>query len=311
MKFSMSRGIIKSIFLFAGLLMVNVSESAPSGFYFFNAIEKFSDEYKFDGLSAIFISDEEFYVVDNGGNHIYIFNLDGAPVFQFGKEKGIELPIDVFVYNNYIYVSAEGKDFIEILNMRGEKTGKIESPYEGFTPGKMAILPPLHPPLTKGGDGGVEGFLVVDRNSLMICVFDRDGKYQYNFGGRNLFKSIGGIAAKNGKIYVSVMSAEPVIRVFDTKGEYLTGFGHIGESEQYFSMPSGIKVDDKGNIWVVDAFKHRVIGFNMEGEKQDEFGKSGNPKENLYYPLSLDSKGDIFYVVEKGRGRISMFKRVE
>src|SRR3989338_4702183 len=147
MKFSMSRGIIKSIFLFAGLLMVNVSESAPSGFYFFNAIEKFSDEYKFDGLSAIFISDEEFYVVDNGGNHIYIFNLDGAPVFQFGKEKGIELPIDVFVYNNYIYVSAEGKDFIEILNMRGEKTGKIESPYEGFTPGKMAILPPLHPPL--------------------------------------------------------------------------------------------------------------------------------------------------------------------
>src|SRR3989337_1693942 len=280
--------MMKRFFLTCGILIILIAkvESAPSSFYFISAIDRFSDEYRFEGLSSIFIEDDELYVVDNGGNNIYIFELDGTPVFRFGKEKGVSSPIDIFVSNNYIYMSGEGKNYIEIFNIRGEKVGSIEPPYEGFTPGKMAVM-----------DG--VGFLVVDRNSLMICVFDRDGKYQYNFGGRNLFKSIGGIAAKNGKIYVSVMSAEPVIRVFNTKGEYLTGFGHIGESEQYFSMPSGIKVDDKGNIWVVDAFKHRVIGFNMEGEKQDEFGKSGNPKENLYYPLSLDSKGDIFYVVHK------------
>ncbi|MBI3585039.1 MAG: NHL repeat-containing protein [Nitrospinae bacterium] len=292
--------MMKMSLLIFGILIILTSkvESTPSNFYFISAIEKFSDEYRFEGLSSIFINDEELYVVDNGGNHIYIFNLDGSSVFQFGKEKGIALPIDVFVYNNYMYVSAEGKDFIEILNMRGEKIGKIEPPYEGFTPGKMAAIER-------------EGFFVVDRKSLNICVFDRDGKYQYNFGGRNLFKSIGGIAAKNGKIYVSVMSADPVIRVFDTKGEYLTGFGHIGESDQNFSMPSGIKVDDNGNIWVVDAFKHRVIGFNIEGKKQNEFGISGNPKEDLYYPLGIDSKGDIFYVIEKGRGRISMFRRVD
>ena len=299
-KANFMKNIEKIVFLSAWIVLtfVGLAEPKPSNFYFISAIEKFSDDYRFEGLSSILINDEELYVVDNGGNHIYIFNLDGSSVFQFGKEKGIALPIDIFVYNNYIYVSAEGKDFIEILNMRGEKIGEIEPPYEGFAPGKMAAIER-------------EGFFVVDRKSLNICAFDRDGKYQYKFGGRNLFKSIGGIAAKNGKIYVSVMSADPVIRIFDTKGEYLTGFGHIGESDQYFSMPSGIKVDDNGNIWVVDAFKHRVIGFNIEGKRQDEFGKSGNPKEDLYYPLSVDSKGDMFYVIEKGRGRISMFKRMD
>lgn len=280
------------------LISNNKVESAPSNFFFISAIEKFSDEYRFVGLSSFFINDEEIYVADNGGSNIYIFDLDGLPIFQFGKEKGITLPIDIFVYNNYIYISEEGKDFIEILNMRGEKTGKIEPPYEGFAPGKMAV-------------SEKEGFFVVDRKTLNICVFNKDGKYQYNFGGRNLFNSIGGMDAKNGKIYVSVMSAEPVIRVFDIKGKYLTGFGHIGESDQNFSMPSGIKIDDKGIIWVVDAFRHRVVGFNIEGKKQGEFGIFGDPKKNLYFPLNVDFKDNTFYVIEKGRDRISMIKRVD
>ena len=292
--------MMKRFFLTCGILIILIAkvESAPSSFYFISAIDRFSDEYRFEGLSSIFIEDDELYVVDNGGNNIYIFELDGTPVFRFGKEKGVSSPIDIFVSNNYIYMSGEGKNYIEIFNIRGEKVGSIEPPYEGFTPGKMAVM-----------DG--VGFLVVDRNSLKICVFDKDGKYQFNFGGRNLFKSIGGIAAKSGKIYVSVMSADPVVRIFDTKGEYLAGFGHIGEGEQNFSMPSGIKVDDDGMIWVVDAFKHRVTGFNDEGERLSGFGIYGNSRENLYYPLGIDFKGENFYVVEKGRGRVSMFKKVE
>lgn len=280
------------------ILIISKGEASPSNFYFINAIERFSEEYRFEGLSSFFINDEEIYVADNGGSHIYIFNLDGSPVFQFGKEKGITLPIDIFVYNDYIYVSEEGKDSIWIFNIRGEKSGIIAPPYEGFAPGKMAVAE----------DGS---FFVVDRNSLKISAFDKDGKYKYNFGDRNLFKSISGIAAKDGRIYISVMSNNPVVRIFDTKGNYLTGFGQIGEGEHYFSMPSGIKVDDKGNIWVVDAFKHRVMGFDIEGKKQGEFGIFGDPKKDLYYPLGVDFRGDTFYVIEKGRGRISLVKRVD
>lgn len=283
------------IILFA---IIETAESNPANILFFKAIDRFSDEYRFEGLSSIFIDDDELYVVDNGGSHIYIFELDGTPVFHFGKENGVSSPIDIFVSNNYIYVSGEGKDYIEIFNIRGEKLGSIEPPYEGFSPGKMAVME------------GV-GFLVIDRNSLKICMFGTDGKYQYNFGGRSYLKSIGGIAAKGGKVYVSDIGSDPAIRVFDVKGKYITGFGHIGEGEQNFSMPSGIKVDNDGTIWVVDAFKHRVTGFNDEGKRMNGFGIYGNPREDLYYPLDIDFKGENFYVVEKGRGRVSMFKRVE
>lgn len=296
-------GKISIFFIMFVFTIIDFSESNSSKILFVNAIDRFSDEYRFEGLSSIFIYDDELYVVDNGGSHIYIFGLDGTPIFQFGKEKGVFSPIDVFVSNNYIYVSGEGKNSIDIFNIRGEKLGSIEPPYDGFTPGKMALIPPL----TKG----IEGFLVVDRNSLKICVFDNDGKYQYNFGGRNFLKSIGGIAVKDGKVYVSDINSDPAIRIFDIKGKYITGFGHIGEGEQNFSMPSGIKVDNNGMIWVVDAFKHRVTGFNDEGKKMNWFGIYGNPMEDLYYPLGIDFKGENFYVVEKGRGRVSMFKRVE
>lgn len=294
------KNIRKVSFLIVMLIFTisNRAESNSSKILFLNSIDRFSDDYRFEGLSSIFISDDEIFVADNGGNNIYIFDLDGTPIFQFGKEKGVLLPIDIFVANNYIYISEEGKDSVQIFNMRGEKIGKINPPYDGFTPGKMAVM-----------EG--EGFFVIDRNSLKICVFDKDGKYKYSFGGRNLFKSIGGIAARDGKIYISVISSDPAVRVFDIKGNYITGFGHIGEGDQNFSMPSGIRVDDAGVIWVVDAFKHRISGFNNEGKKWNEFGFFGNPKEDLYFPLSVDFKGENFYVIEKGRGRISMFKRME
>lgn len=280
------------------ITIVEAGESVPAKFYFINAMEKFSDEYRFKGLSSLYLYDEELYVVDNEGGQIYIFGTKGEPVFQFGREKGIGFPIDIFVFNSLIYISEERKNDIEIFNMRGEKVGKIDPPYIGFSPGNMAIME---------GDG----FFVVDRNSLKICVFDRDGKYKYNFGGRNLFKSVSGIAVKNGKVYISVADSEPVVRVFDATGKYITGFGRIGEGPEAFSMPSGIRVDNNEIIWVVDAFKHKVMGFDIEGKKQNEFGNYGNPREDLYYPVKIDFNEDTFYVLEKGRGRVSMFRRMD
>ena len=270
------------------------NSSAASNVYFLSTIDRFSDEYPFEGLSAVFVYNEELYVADNAGSRIYIFDLDGIPLFQFGKEKGLARPVDLVVLNNRIYVSQEGTETIEIFNMRGDNIGKVDPPFKGFSPGKMTPI-----------EG--RGFFAVDKITLKVCAFDNNGKYQYNFGGRDVFRSMGGIAVWKGRVYITVMDSMPLIRVFDLKGNYQTGFGRIGDSKEFFSMPAGVNVDNEGIIWVVDAFRHKVSAYNQEGRKQNEFGGSGRFLGSLDYPQDIEISGDRFYVLEKGRNRISLF----
>ena len=291
----MNKVLIRLFFAIAIILVPGSrGASAKTEFILFNTIESFSEEYKFESLSSFFISGEELYIADNAGKRIYIFGIDGTPIFQFGKEKGLGRPIDLFVFEDRIYVSQQGKNTIEIFNIRGDRIGKIDPPPDGFMPDRMALME----------DGG---FLAVDKSTLKIYIFDKHGKYLYNFGGRDVFRSMGGIATKGDKIYVTVMDSHPLIRVFDTKGKYLTGFGEIGDSKELFSMPTGIKVDDQGAIWVVDAFRHTVAEFNQNGKRLDAFGGFGT----LYYPISVDFKGDLFFVLDNDKRRISVFKREE
>lgn len=266
--------------------------SAQTGFFFMNTINTFSNEYPFQNLSALFVDGEELYVSDYGGSRIYVFELDGTPIFQFGKEKGLGKPIDFFVFNDKIFVILEGKSAIEVFNIRGDRIGKINPPFEGFVPHRFALR-----------DGG--GFFVTGKFSKKICAFDNKGKYLYNFGGRNVLKSMGGIATKGEKVYLTVMDSAPLIRVFDIKGKYLGGFGRIGENLELFSMPSGIKVDDQGRIWVVDAFKHSVRAFDEKGKILNRFGGPGT----LNYPIDIDFSKDVFFILEKEMNQISMFKR--
>lgn len=281
-----------SLPVFAIFLIVSQAEPAKTRFSFINSIHEFSKEYPFLSPSALFVDGEELYVADRAGRQICVFDLDGNPIFQFGKEKGLGQPFDFFVFEDRIHVSQIGKSSIEIFNIRGDRIGTVNPPFEGFIPGRMAMI-----------DGG--GFFVVDRVTLKICAFDNEGKYLYNFGGRNVFKSMMGITTKKDKVYVTVMDSYPVVRVFDLRGNYLTGFGRIGESKQLFSMPSGIKVDDQGIIWVADLFKHKLSAFNEEGQYLAEYAGL----TSLHYPLDFDFSGGLFFVLEKERKRIVVYKR--
>ena len=51
------------------------------------------------------------------------------------------------------------------------------------------------------------------------------------------------------------------ILVFDAAGNYLYSFGRLGADERGFSAPSGIEVDEEGQIVVVDTGNGRVMVF--------------------------------------------------
>ncbi|MGH2594264.1 MAG: hypothetical protein ACRDGG_12205 [Anaerolineae bacterium] len=49
--------------------------------------------------------------------------------------------------------------------------------------------------------------------------------------------------------------------MFSPTGEYQAAFGRFGEDEFSFAAPSGVAIDDKGNVLVVDTGSHRVMVF--------------------------------------------------
>lgn len=59
----------------------------------------------------------------------------------------------------------------------------------------------------------------------------------------------------------------------------------IGVGELYY--PGGVATDSSGNIWVADAFNHRIQEFNTSGANLNSFGGWGTGNGDFGYPFFL------------------------
>lgn len=94
---------------------------------------------------------------------------------------------------------------------------------------------------------------------------------------------------------------------FTTKGFELS-FGETGSGNGQLSVPYGVAVDSKGNVWVTDTANNRVEMFNAEGEYVSQFGKegSGNGEFNEPKGIAVD-QSDHLWVVDSGNARVQEF----
>lgn len=79
-------------------------------------------------------------------------------------------------------------------------------------------------------------------------------------------------------------------------------------SSSSLSNPSGMVIDGSGNIYVTDAFNHRVIKYSPSGAYLASIGSlgSGNGQFDTPWAIAISPAGD-FYVSELGNHRISIF----
>lgn len=61
------------------------------------------------------------------------------------------------------------------------------------------------------------------------------------------------------RVWVSAVNGR--IQQFTATGQYLTGFGEPGTKPGQFFAPHGIALDSRGNLYVVDAYNHRIQKF--------------------------------------------------
>lgn len=151
-----------------------------------------------------------------------------------------------------------------------------------------------------------------------VAVLDPSGEFLFHFGrfGRNLseFSFPNGIAVDRERIYVSDTNNLRV-QCFTLRGEHLWTAGGPAENPEnlLFSLPAGIAVDDKGRLFLVDAFSDSIVALDAKsGRILRTFGGVRGAKDGEFnQPSGIDIlKDDLFVIADKYNDRIQIVRLV-
>jgi len=255
-----------------------------------------------------FCLDQDFlqiYVADTENDRVMIFSLDGHPIGQFLTSQPLSRPFDLVIGpNGMIHISQMGKKSVDIFNKKGLWQASIPKDPNGngleIAPGRMAF--------------DLQGrLLVIDRNSSIVWAMTGEGrlfKRIYKAPREKKVALLTGVTtSSSGKIFVTSAQGSPVVMVMNPEGVHLFSFGRHGALyNDSFSFPNSLAVDDKGRMWIVDAFRHMVKVFDPEGNYLFSIGELGEEPGSFMFPVDIhiDREGMV-YVLEKGAGRLQAF----
>ncbi|MHC4645247.1 MAG: 6-bladed beta-propeller [Planctomycetota bacterium] len=196
-----------------------------------------------------------------------------------------------------LFVADTSGGVIHVFNL----TTRDYYQFDGIDEGRTLIMP-----VALAIAGG--NIFVVDSVLRSVCVFDKEGKFRFSFGG-DLLKRPSGIACweEGGKIYVSDTAGHIVV-VFDTQGRFVREIGSRGAEEGRFNFPTHLWVDKNGKLYVSDTLNYRIQIFSLDGRFLKMFGEHGDRPGYFAHPcgLATDSLGHI-YVTDRQFENIQVF----
>lgn len=218
---------------------------------------------------------------------------------------GVAKPHGVAVRRGRVYVADSVASVVRVFDLPGRRFFSIGQD----DPGQ------LQQPL--GLDTDAAGNLyVVDATSRLVNVYDPEGKYLRQFGGRSIFSRPSGVGvdAKGERVYVVDAGGvdrndEHRVRVFDARtGKHLFDFGKRGSGNGEFNLARDAAVDAAGNVYVIDGGNFRVQVFDRDGKFLRAFGQVGRLPGNFARPreIAIDAKGAV-YVSDAAFGNFQIF----
>ncbi|MCL4499943.1 MAG: hypothetical protein M1548_00360 [Actinobacteria bacterium] len=138
-----------------------------------------------------------------------------------------------------------------------------------------------------------------------IVVYDLKGHILRKFGTRGSglgeYDFPGGITADpRGNIYVSDSNNNRLVAL-NQDGKIIWVVGKKGvamnDANRTFGLPAGLAIDEKGNLYVVDAFNGSVVVFDTQGTRLAEIGEWGKQEGQLYYPSGIVSTGKGRFII--------------
>ena len=235
------------------------------------------------------VADENFlYVADTWNGRVQKFTLDGDYVMDFGRfeipaegtlgELQFYGPRSIDLHNGQLYIMDTGNHRIQIVDTDGNYISQVGS--NGFALGQFSEQ--------VGLAIDDKGFIYVAEawnrriqqlNDQLVGFFEWEVDA---WEGNSLDnKPYVALDESNGRVYVSDPEGHQIL-IFNSIGEYLGRFGRFGSDDQSLNLPTGITVDNDGNVYVVDTANSRVQKFsaielgNIEAPVDDTLNSGGS-----------------------------------
>jgi len=272
--------------------------------------------------SSLFLDEQagELFVTDQGNNRVLIYDRMLQPKFSFvhyvkdrtsdrivkGEPRAIVVTSrgDIVLLDNYV-------DYVEVLDFRG-------FPLERIYPNKLlgdttlSIKPQCvaidsRDNLYIGTAGDLVGIIVVDDHMQFKRVIGDDQT------GDGKLQTMLTIQTWRDTLLVTDLYAEPAIKIFDTLGNYIRGFGGHDIEEADVSFPSGITAyydtkTDQELMWVTDGLRQVVKVYHGDGSFLGYVGGFGLGPGEFRYPASIAASGDsVLYICERVGNRLQKF----
>ncbi len=261
----------------------------------------------------------ELTVADAGNNRIIIYDRNLKPLFSFdhfvrdrytgmivkGEPKAVAVNSlgEIIVIDNLV-------EYLEVLDFRG-------TPLEKFTVGQIlgdsaikarpeCLAIDAADNLYLGVTGKMTAVLMLDKNLKLIRVIGKKGPLPSELN------TILAVTESEGLLYLTDLYSVPAVKIFDTSGNYISGFAGHDIEEPDLSLPSGIAVSedsiDGTLIWVTDALRQVIKVYNSDGDMLVQVGGFGYKLGEYQYPAGIAFTGDgHFFVSEKVGNRIQRF----
>ncbi|MEP0828883.1 MAG: hypothetical protein HRF51_10215 [bacterium] len=261
----------------------------------------------------------ELTVADAGNNRILIYDRNLKPLYSFdhfvrdrytgmiikGEPKAVAVNSlgEIIVIDNLV-------EYLEVLDFRG-------TPLEKLTVGQIlgdsavkarpeCLAIDAADNLYLGVTGNITALLMLDKNLKLIRVIGKKGPLPSELN------TILAVTESDGLLYMTDLYSVPAIKIFDTTGNYISGFAGHDIEEPDLSLPSGIAVSkdsiDGTLIWVTDGLRQVVKVYNPEGDMLVQVGGFGYKLGEYQYPAGIVFSGDgHFFVSEKVGNRIQRF----
>jgi len=251
----------------------------------------------YDGRSRL-------YVADTAHKGILVFNLNAGGVKFFnsiGSRGNLAEPVNVVLDNHdNIYVADTKLGKIAVFNREFDFVKFIGDEQTLESPVGMAV------------DNSARILFVVDTKLHMVKVFDLEGNFLYDFGGRGdekgeFYYPLG--IAINGRDTVYVIdSFHFAVQAFDYGGNFLFSFGHAKAGVGRLARPRDIAIDSDNNLYITDALNNNVQVFSSRGEFMMEFGALGYEHGQFRLPAGIFIADNDIYVSDSINKRIQKFR---
>jgi hypothetical protein len=155
-----------------------------------------------------------------------------------------------------------------------------------------------------GGD--LTRLLVLDRDLQLVRQFGEKGDLPAHFNAPV------SVAVLRDRVYVGDVYGLPAVKIFDTVGNFLFGFGRHELDRQDLSFPAGVaflKIDPETEYTLVlDKLRQAAKVYTEKGDFVTLIGGYGNQPGLVQYPSGLATDGkSTLYIVEKTGGRVQKY----